>query len=98
MARTAKITVHFVTDESEGRGYRIGPRSTFRDYVVELRQGRRCWSVGRISGSVRNGRGAWNGLPIGADAWTRWHRTRADALAALQARETFTDETTWITR
>ena len=90
MARTAKVTVHFVADESADRpGPVYGPTTTFRDYVVEEHQGQLRRSIGRISGSIRNGRGQWNGLPVGAEAWTSWYGTRAAALAALRAREDF---------
>ena len=84
MARTAAVRTHFVNvDTSTLDG------TTHRDYVVELRQGQVRWTVGRIMGSIRNGRGAWAALPVGAEAWTAWHPTRAAATAALARREDF---------
>jgi hypothetical protein len=88
MPRTARVRHHFIEAATWPTS-----RGTARDYVVEVRQGQVRYSLGRISGG---GGGQWNALAIGADAWSRWHRTRTAALAALQARETFTDETTWI--
>jgi|SRR3954469_3729374 hypothetical protein len=93
MAR--KITLHFVeidrTVEDNGG---FGAPTVQRDYTVQARQGRHgqgqgqtAWTLGRIFGSTRNGKGAWNALPVGGEAWTRWHPTRAAALVALQARE-----------
>jgi hypothetical protein len=88
MARTARITVHFVETFSEV----LSAGVTARDFTVECRQGQRSWSIGRISGTP----GAYNALPIGATAWTRWHRTRSAALSALHAREDFRDPESYI--
>ena len=82
MARTARTRTHFVET-----GTSVAGSTTHRDYVVEIRQGQVRWTIGRIMGSVRSGRGAWAALPVGADAWTAWHPTRAAATAALAARE-----------
>jgi hypothetical protein len=84
MARTARTRTHFIETGTTVQGGTI-----HRDYVVEVRQGQVRWTVGRIMGSVRSGRGAWAALPVGADAWTAWHSTRAAATAALAAREDF---------
>lgn len=82
MARTAATRTHFIENGTTVQG-----ATTHRDYVVEIRQGQVRWTVGRIMGSVRSGRGAWAALPVGGEAWTAWHPTRAGALAALAARE-----------
>ncbi len=76
----AKIHYHFVETQRDGR---------FVDYTVEVRQGQRRWSIGRISGATGGYRPQWAGLPIGAEAWTRYHLTRREAFAALLAREDF---------
>jgi hypothetical protein len=57
----------------------------FSDFNVETVVDGALVTIGRISGSA----GAWNALPIGATAWSRWHRTRDLALVALVARENF---------
>jgi hypothetical protein len=68
------------------------PGRTFRDYNIEIHRGQVRRTIGRISGSP----GAWCALPVSADAWSRWHRTRADALRALEGREDFRLPDTWI--
>jgi hypothetical protein len=87
MPRTARSRVRFVETT-----HTVMAARTFRDYKVEVRRGQVCETIGRICGSP----GAWNALPVGAEAWSRWHRTRADALRALQAREDFRDVSTYI--
>ena len=82
MARTARTRTHYIETGTTVQG-----ATTHRDYVVEIRQGQVRRSIGRIMGSVRNGRGTWAALPVGGQAWTTWHPTRAAALAACQARE-----------
>ena len=82
MARTARTRTHYIETGTTVQG-----ATTHRDYVVEIRQGQVRRSIGRIMGSVRSGRGAWAALPVGAEAWTAWHPTRAAATAALVARE-----------
>lgn len=84
MARTARTRTHYIE-----AGTLVQGATTHRDYVVEARQGQVRWTTGRIMGSVRHGRGQWAALPVGADAWTAWHPTRAAATAALAAREDF---------
>jgi hypothetical protein len=88
MARIARTRVHFV----ETAVQETSPGVITRDYNVEIHQGQRRWTVGRIMG----GRRSWAALPVGAKAWTRWHATRAAALSALQMREDCQDERTWI--
>ena len=82
----ARIRTHYIDNGSTSERDAYGS-TTFRDYVVEIQQGQVRWTVGRIMGSIRSGRGAWAALPVGADAWTAWHPTRAAATAALAARE-----------
>lgn len=84
MARIARTRTHFI---EAGTSVIEGTRHV--DYVVEVRQGQVRWTTGRIMGSVRHGRGQWAALPVGAQAWTAWHPTRAAATAALAAREDF---------
>jgi hypothetical protein len=82
MARTAKITTHFVlisAVDSRGRARKDQPR----EYAVEERQGQ----VRRTLGRVYGGDGHWMALPVGAGAWTRYHPTRGAALDALRLRE-----------
>jgi hypothetical protein len=52
--------------------------------VVEIRQGSRRWSIGRVSGGQR--RGSWIGIGIGEDRWSPWLRTRRDATLPMLAR------------
>jgi len=84
--RTAKLHYHFVELKRDG---------WFVDYAVEARQGQRRWTVGRICGRTGSS-AAWNALPIGASAWSRYHRTRRVAFEALLAREDFRDVETWL--
>lgn len=84
MARTARIHTHYIE-----AGTTVAGGTIHRDYVVEVRQGQVRWTTGRIMGSVRHGRGQWAALPVGAQAWTAWHPTRAAATAALARREDF---------
>ena len=84
MARTARIRTHFVPAART-----VTDGTVHVDYVIEMRQGQLRWTTGRIMGSIRNGRGAWAALPVGADAWTAWHPTRAAAAQAAAAREDF---------
>ena len=84
MASTARIHTHYVPAGSTDTD---GTRHV--DYVIEMRQGQVRWTAGRIMGSIRNGRGTWAALPVGADAWTAWHPTRAAAAQAAARREDF---------
>lgn len=79
MARTATARIRFVATrvEETSRGVFV------RDYNVEVRRGQVRYTIGRIMGGGRS----WAALPVGGEAWTRWHTSRAAALHALQARE-----------
>jgi hypothetical protein len=52
--------------------------------VVEIRQGSRRWSIGRIGGGQR--RGSWIGIGIAEERWSPWLRTRRDATLPMLAR------------
>ena len=84
MARTAATRTHYIP-----AGSTVTEGTTHVDYVIEMRQGQVRWTAGRIMGSIRNGRGTWAALPVGADAWTAWHPTRAAAAEAAARREDF---------
>ena len=70
----AKRRTHFVVTATHVCG-----DFTSRDYTVTIQYGQVQYSLGRIFG----GNGQWNALPIQADRWTPWVRTRREALAAL---------------
>jgi hypothetical protein len=84
--RPARITVHFREIARHGsRG-----AATYATFAVELRQGRRSWTIGRVFGGGR----AWEGLPVCGAAWSRRHATRRAATYALAYREDWRDPET----
>jgi len=72
---TARRRTHFVVTAT------IPGNPVNRDYTVTIQYGQVQYSIGRIYG----GGNQWNALPIQADRWTPWVRTRREALAALVA-------------
>ncbi len=89
MTRIAATRIRFVETSVEiGRESWGAPTgTTFREYNVEVHQGARRQTIGRISGVINSAGSSWMGLPIGAQAWTCRHTTRKAALAALLIRE-----------
>jgi hypothetical protein len=87
MARTATARIKFVETTRHGL-----VSCVMREYNVEVRQGQVRRTIGRIYGGGRS----WEALPVAASAWTRRHTTRAAAVQALQAREDFRFEHTFI--
>jgi hypothetical protein len=79
MARTARITTHFVAIPC------ADPRGV--EYAVEKRQGSARWTIGRVArcGGYAGDRPVWIALGVGARAWTRYLPTRALAVADMEA-------------
>ena len=89
MARTAAARIHLAEVEAQRT---TCARGVVRMYAVEVRRGRTRYTLGRVSGLA----GSWEGLPIGAQAWTRRHTTRRAAMEALISREDFRADWTWL--
>lgn len=68
--------------------YRVLATGQAADYVVETQaaRGQRWVRRGMVS---RFGAGTWGALGDGADAWTRYRRTRGEAVADMLAGLTF---------
>lgn len=94
--RPARAHIHFVQTAVATES---NPETRFVDYTVEVRRGQVRYSIGRIYGAVptNGGRGSWMALPAGqTSGWSRYHRTRTQALVALFAGESCTQPGTFI--
>lgn len=81
MSRAARERITYAPSADHGNA---------REYVVGVRAGSATWTTGRVMGSATFG---WQGLGIGARAWTSQHRTRAAAIADMVAgRDWIADE------
>lgn len=78
MARTARTHLHYVHIADDL-------------YAVELRQGQRRWTIGRIAGGTNRahrgfaGAPQWMGLVIGAACWGARVKTRREATSGILA-------------